>query len=287
LKVGAGSNKYLYNGKELQNELGLDWHDYGARMYDAQLGRFFTQDRFADKYFTLSPYSYAANDPINLVDINGDSIWFTIKDNVVTMHVTGKVMNLSSKDTDMDETVSDISKGLASSFSGKITIDGKKYKMNTSIDLQIAESMDDVAASDHLIILADATGEPGTARGAANIGGKTIFADANDFPEKGTLSGLLGWSNTRTVLHEFGHSAGLEHGSGLMRQGGLGTSLSSNQLQSIYDGRRSLNTGNNYQTDFLGRKRPDINLQYLDGKGRVHRGTINNVGLSLRLDKLK
>jgi uncharacterized protein RhaS with RHS repeats len=43
-------------------------------MYDPQLGRFFTQDRFATKYFSLSPYQYAANDPIRNIDVNGDSI---------------------------------------------------------------------------------------------------------------------------------------------------------------------------------------------------------------------
>jgi RHS repeat-associated protein len=66
------ANKYLYNGKEIQNE--TQWYDYGARMYDPQLGRFFTQDRFATKYFSLSPYQYAANDPIRNIDVNGDSI---------------------------------------------------------------------------------------------------------------------------------------------------------------------------------------------------------------------
>ena len=31
---------YKYNGKELDRKGGLDWYDYGARMYDAALGRF-------------------------------------------------------------------------------------------------------------------------------------------------------------------------------------------------------------------------------------------------------
>ncbi len=56
-------NFYLYNGKELQSDLGLDWYDYGARFYDPQLGRFHTQDRFAEKYFSMSPYQYGANNP--------------------------------------------------------------------------------------------------------------------------------------------------------------------------------------------------------------------------------
>lgn len=43
--------------------------------YDAQLGRFHTQDRFAEKYYSMSPYQYAANNPIKYIDVNGDSIY--------------------------------------------------------------------------------------------------------------------------------------------------------------------------------------------------------------------
>jgi hypothetical protein len=50
-------------------------YDYGARFYDPSLGRFFTQDRFAEKYMSLSPYQYAANNPVLYIDVNGDSIF--------------------------------------------------------------------------------------------------------------------------------------------------------------------------------------------------------------------
>lgn len=63
-----------YNGKELDRKGGLDWYDYGARYYDASIGRFMKPDRFSEKYVSLSPYQYGANNPVNNIDINGDSI---------------------------------------------------------------------------------------------------------------------------------------------------------------------------------------------------------------------
>ena len=65
---------YKYNGKELDRKGGLDWYDYGARMYDAALGRFMKTDRFSEKYVSLSLYQYGANNPVNNIDVNGDSL---------------------------------------------------------------------------------------------------------------------------------------------------------------------------------------------------------------------
>ena len=73
-REGLVAQNYLYNGKELQDELGVNWLDYGMRMYQPELGRFFLQDRFATKYLNLTPYHYAANNPVLYIDVNGDSV---------------------------------------------------------------------------------------------------------------------------------------------------------------------------------------------------------------------
>ncbi len=70
----AGAKKYQYNGKELQDDYGLDWSRLrrdGARFYDAGLGRFFTIDPLANKYAFQSPYVYGINNPIRFVDFMG------------------------------------------------------------------------------------------------------------------------------------------------------------------------------------------------------------------------
>lgn len=62
---------YKYNGKELDTKNGLNWYDYGARHYDAVLGRWHVVDPLGEKYYSSSPFVYCGNNPINRIDPTG------------------------------------------------------------------------------------------------------------------------------------------------------------------------------------------------------------------------
>jgi RHS repeat-associated protein len=65
------AQKWKYNGKELQDELGLDMYDYGARNYDPALGRWFGIDELAENYSSSSPYAFVGNNPMTNLEIDG------------------------------------------------------------------------------------------------------------------------------------------------------------------------------------------------------------------------
>jgi RHS repeat-associated protein len=84
-----------FTGYELEQQGDLEIYYAGARMYDPVIGRFTSQDRFKDKYPSMSPYQYAANNPLYFIDVNGDSLDVSHLDKKTQEWLTGQLQTLT------------------------------------------------------------------------------------------------------------------------------------------------------------------------------------------------
>ena len=86
------NNDYLYGGKELQKKFGINLYDSQAR-FQANTGMFLSLDPLAEKYYGISPYSYCAGNPVNLVDQGGDTIHVAAEDQGLVLKILEKVFD--------------------------------------------------------------------------------------------------------------------------------------------------------------------------------------------------
>ncbi len=73
------TNRYRYNGKEQLRFEGINLDpgltDYGARYYAPTFGRWTSPDPLADKYYSVSPYAFCNNNPVNFIDPDGRDVF--------------------------------------------------------------------------------------------------------------------------------------------------------------------------------------------------------------------
>ena len=84
------TNRFKFNGKEEQTSGNLQYLDYGARMYDSNIGRWLTQDPLAEKYYSQSPYNYCVNNPVMFVDPEGEEhrVSYNHRNRTITVYAT-------------------------------------------------------------------------------------------------------------------------------------------------------------------------------------------------------
>jgi RHS repeat-associated core domain len=131
-------NRYLYNGKELQDQMiggtAFGWYDYGARFYDPEVPHFTTIDPLAEKFYNYSPYVYCENNPIRFIDPDGRSTRVAQNEDgtyrVLGGSLTDKDKNIYvyTQDKEGNYTVKGSSIGITSSITSFYNADANKGK---------------------------------------------------------------------------------------------------------------------------------------------------------------
>ena len=232
---------YKYNGKELDSKKGLNWYDYGARHYDAALGRFTTNDRFAEKYYSMSPYQYGANNPVNNIDVNGDTI-------VVNPNPNGLIDNVRI-------------------FFGFDT----KYQKDVKADLQQLKK-DDKEIGEMIIKLEKSKNVHSitrTKRGKSNSSGFDREKAKKDIPQGSIINydpdvktDINGNHRTPRIglSHELQHSSDVDKG--IMSYENIGNGIPMREIRAINtENKIRKRTGDAKRTEYRGRKIPQKLLE--------------------------
>ena len=232
---------YKYNGKELDSKKGLNWYDYGARHYDAALGRFTTNDRFAEKYYSMSPYQYGANNPVNNIDVNGDTI-------VVNPNPNGLIDNVRM-------------------FFGFDT----KYQKDVKADLQQLKK-DDKEIGEMIIELEKSKNVHSitrTKRGKSNSSGFDREKAKKEIPQGSIINydpdvktDINGNHRTPRIglSHELQHSSDVDKG--IMSYENIGNGIPMREIRAINtENKIRKRTGDAKRTEYRGRKIPQKLLE--------------------------
>jgi len=225
---------YTFSAKEKDAETGYSY--FGARYYSSDLSVWLSVDPMADKYPSLSPYVYCANNPIKLVDPNGEEIEITTEtdskgNQIINIHFTAILVNKSSQNYSKQEMLN-IKKNIASAIKDNFTGDyGKGVMVNTTVDIicsgeERVENLETDLNRHTINIVDECTSNSFIAEAPVGSNYMNIRGDIG----KGDNANNI----RRTSSHEFGHLLGLhdisEKGN-LMESGGTGKFLSADQIR--------------------------------------------------------
>jgi RHS repeat-associated protein len=154
-REGMTEQSYLYNGKELQDELDLGWFDYGARMYQPEIARWNGVDASSENYVNQSPYHYAGNNPVIFVDYDGNDYGVSVNHSAKTITIQAHFLVSGANKAAFDRRGS----GAWNSQSGKNVFvagglkalrngNANTYKININVTSEVVEGAQSGRGSD-------------------------------------------------------------------------------------------------------------------------------------------
>lgn len=227
--TNAPAQKYKYNDKELQSEefsdgSGLEWTDFGARMYDNQTGRWMTIDPWAEKYERQSQYNGMNNNPIIFNDPTGKGGELTVQtdeNGKLYLKVTAKIYVYSyqmNKKT-VDKYAAKIKSDIISQWSNPTETDenGKPLdesaKAGGNYNGQMLNVVWDISVEGVTTEQAEALAKNNTSAsvnfmGLVNDGSASEVLDGNNSARIDVSD--LNKNGSTTAAHEFGHMLGYD-----------------------------------------------------------------------------
>lgn len=173
---------HTFSAKERDTETGLSY--FGSRYYSSDLSIWLSVDPMAAKYPSLSPFTYCANNPVKLVDPNGETIVIVGEDGTSITYSPN--MNYKGQDVSVNNKI-DILNKMNGTRSGKKVLNELCISQNT---YSIVDHTSDGLAEAHFCANDDVQG----------MSGGTIVTNGNN--------------NLYTISHELFHGYQDEKGQG-------------------------------------------------------------------------